>query len=158
MEKKQKYIFDLDLMLKICKECGVEVKHGYGRITLNGEPIRVSELFPLVTCGECAHRHESEFCECRPDDFFCADGERNETKLANYYNELIVNLETAGEWERLGELSDHDRSNLYFQAANAIRQLRKERERCEGCAKATREVIERLQDRIAELMKEQYGK
>lgn len=108
----------------------------------------------IVTCGECAHRHESEFCECRPDDFFCADGERNETKLANYYNELIVNLETAGEWERLGELSNHDRSNLYFQAANAIRQLRKERERCEGCAEATREVIGRLQDRIVELMKE----
>lgn len=115
------------------------------------------QVSQIVTCGECAHRHESEFCECRPDDFFCADGERNETKLANYYNELIVNLEAAGEWERLGELSDHDRSNLYFQAANAIRQLRKERERCEGCAKATREVIGRLQDRIVELMEEKHG-
>lgn len=45
----------------------------------------------------------------------------------NPYLELIANLEAAGEWERLGELFDHERSNLYFQAANAIRQLMEEK-------------------------------
>lgn len=55
MEKKQKYIFDLGLMLKICNEYGVEVKPGCGGITLNGEPIRVSELFP-----HCFEYYEDE--------------------------------------------------------------------------------------------------
>lgn len=32
----------------------------------------------VVRCKNCTHRHESEFCECRDPDFFCADGERSE--------------------------------------------------------------------------------
>lgn len=31
---------------------------------------------PVVRCRDCTNRHCSEYCECRPDDFFCADGER----------------------------------------------------------------------------------
>lgn len=30
----------------------------------------------VVRCKDCINRHCSEFCECRPDDFYCADGER----------------------------------------------------------------------------------
>ena len=30
----------------------------------------------IVRCKFCKHRNTSEFCEDRPDDFFCADGER----------------------------------------------------------------------------------
>ena len=30
----------------------------------------------VVRCKECKFRHSSEFCECRPEDGFCNDGER----------------------------------------------------------------------------------
>lgn len=33
-------------------------------------------LVDLVRCGDCKYRHSSEFCECRPADAFCSDGER----------------------------------------------------------------------------------
>lgn len=33
-------------------------------------------LVDLVHCGDCKFRHSSEFCECRPADAFCSDGER----------------------------------------------------------------------------------
>lgn len=32
----------------------------------------------VVRCKDCANRHSSEFCECRPPDAFCSDGERKE--------------------------------------------------------------------------------
>lgn len=31
----------------------------------------------IVYCKDCIHRHSSEFCECRPPDGFCNDGERS---------------------------------------------------------------------------------
>lgn len=34
------------------------------------------DAVPVVRCKDCKHRHESEFCECRPEDAFCSDGER----------------------------------------------------------------------------------
>jgi hypothetical protein len=34
----------------------------------------------LVRCMDCKHRTSSEFCECRPGDFFCADGEKYDPK------------------------------------------------------------------------------
>lgn len=30
---------------------------------------------PLGRCEDCANRHSSEFCECRPDDASCSDFE-----------------------------------------------------------------------------------
>ena len=30
----------------------------------------------VVRCKHCMHRGESRFCEGRPDEFYCADGER----------------------------------------------------------------------------------
>lgn len=32
----------------------------------------------VVRCKDCKHRHSSEFCECRPEDAYCSDGERKE--------------------------------------------------------------------------------
>ena len=32
----------------------------------------------VVRCKDCKWRHSSEFCECRPEDGFCNDGERAE--------------------------------------------------------------------------------
>lgn len=34
------------------------------------------DAVPVVRCRECKHRHSSEFCECRPEDAFCSDGEK----------------------------------------------------------------------------------
>jgi hypothetical protein len=34
------------------------------------------DAVPVVRCRECIHRHSSEFCECRPEDAFCSDGEK----------------------------------------------------------------------------------
>ena len=36
------------------------------------------DAVPVVRCKDCKNRHSSEFCECRPDDAFCSDGERRE--------------------------------------------------------------------------------
>lgn len=33
---------------------------------------------PIGHCKDCANRHSSEFCECRPDDAFCSDFEPRE--------------------------------------------------------------------------------
>lgn len=32
----------------------------------------------IVRCKDCKHRHSSEFCECRPENGFCSDGERRD--------------------------------------------------------------------------------
>ena len=53
---------------EICYPCKDAIKR------LNGYAV------PVVRCGDCAHRHSSEFCECRPKDAFCSDGERKEEK------------------------------------------------------------------------------
>ena len=34
----------------------------------------------VVRCKDCIHRTSSEFCECRPVDFFCAEGERKDNE------------------------------------------------------------------------------
>lgn len=33
---------------------------------------------PIGRCKECANKHSSEFCECRPNDAFCSDFEPKE--------------------------------------------------------------------------------
>lgn len=35
-----------------------------------------SDTVKVVRCKDCKHRHSSEFCECRPEDAFCSDGEK----------------------------------------------------------------------------------
>lgn len=37
-----------------------------------------ADVVEVIRCKDCKHRHSSEFCECRPDDAFCSDGERKE--------------------------------------------------------------------------------
>ena len=32
----------------------------------------------VVRCKDCKHRHSSEYCECRPADGYCNDGETGE--------------------------------------------------------------------------------
>ena len=32
----------------------------------------------VVRCKDCKHRYSSEFCECRPENDYCSDGERKE--------------------------------------------------------------------------------
>ena len=51
-----------------------EILHQSDVIELLIGALRDSE--PVVRCKDCVHRHESEFCECRDDDAFCSDGER----------------------------------------------------------------------------------
>jgi hypothetical protein len=34
------------------------------------------DAVPVVRCQDCKFRHSGEFCECRPADAFCSDGER----------------------------------------------------------------------------------
>jgi hypothetical protein len=33
------------------------------------------DLDLIVRCKDCKYRYSSEFCECRPDDAYCSDGE-----------------------------------------------------------------------------------
>ncbi len=37
-----------------------------------------TDMVEVVRCKDCRHRTSSEFCECRPPDAFCSDGERKE--------------------------------------------------------------------------------
>lgn len=36
----------------------------------------IIDAVPVVRCKDCKDRHSGEFCECRPEDAFCSDGER----------------------------------------------------------------------------------
>lgn len=36
------------------------------------------DAIQVVQCKDCTLRHSSEYCECRPDDFYCGDGERKD--------------------------------------------------------------------------------
>ena len=42
--------------------------------------IPAADVRPVVTCGECVHRHDRnrQGCQGRRADFFCADGEKRE--------------------------------------------------------------------------------
>jgi hypothetical protein len=42
--------------------------------------IPTADVRPVVTCGECIHRHDPRRQSCigRRPDFFCADGEKRE--------------------------------------------------------------------------------
>lgn len=33
------------------------------------------DIVRVVRCKDCMRRHSSEYCECRPDDAYCSDGE-----------------------------------------------------------------------------------
>lgn len=35
-----------------------------------------ADVVEVVRCKVCKHRYSSEFCECRPEDAYCSDGER----------------------------------------------------------------------------------
>ena len=37
-----------------------------------------ADIQEVVRCGNCKHRYSSEFCECRPADAYCSDGEKAE--------------------------------------------------------------------------------
>ena len=34
------------------------------------------DVVSIVRCRECKYRHCSEYCECRPEDAYCSDGEK----------------------------------------------------------------------------------
>lgn len=51
-----------------------EIKHGISLIN-NAIPV---DAVPVVRCKDCKNRYSSEFCECRPEDAFCSDGERRQ--------------------------------------------------------------------------------
>ena len=34
------------------------------------------DAVPVVRCRDCVYRYSSEYCECRPENGFCSDGER----------------------------------------------------------------------------------
>lgn len=63
---RQSGFSDGSLPLDICKMIVEAV--------LNKSP--TVDTVPVVRCRECKHRHSSEFCECRPEDAFCSDGEK----------------------------------------------------------------------------------
>ena len=49
-----------------------EIENGMALVR-NAIPV---DAVAVVRCKDCKNRHSSEFCECRPDDAFCSDGER----------------------------------------------------------------------------------
>ena len=40
--------------------------------------LKYTSTLKVVRCKFCKHRNEYRFCEGRPDEFYCADGEREE--------------------------------------------------------------------------------
>lgn len=38
--------------------------------------VPVVDAVEVIRCKDCEYRHSSEFCECKPDDGYCNDGER----------------------------------------------------------------------------------
>ena len=37
-----------------------------------------ADVVEVVRCKDCIHRHSSEFCECRDENAYCSDGERQQ--------------------------------------------------------------------------------
>lgn len=35
-----------------------------------------ADVVEVVRCKDCKHRYSSKFCECRPANAYCSDGER----------------------------------------------------------------------------------
>lgn len=61
-----------------------QIKNKYGVGYMLGEPFRkdimklpAADVVEVVRCRDCIHRYSSEYCECRPKDGFCNDGERS---------------------------------------------------------------------------------
>lgn len=48
------------------------------RLEIATRRIPAADVRPVVTCGECIHRHDPRRQSCigRRPDFFCADGEK----------------------------------------------------------------------------------
>ena len=49
------------------------------------------DAVPVVRCGKCKLRHSSEFCECRPEDGFCSDGEPMQADCENEIRPIDAN-------------------------------------------------------------------
>lgn len=68
-----------------CENCGLELN---GVATVDEKQAVVTEEMigewntrpapPIGRCKDCANRHSSEFCECRPGDAFCSEFEPKE--------------------------------------------------------------------------------
>lgn len=74
---KTEYITDSGRIEAYIVDTG-ELFHGGAKTapeqwSLMVQPLKV---VPLVLCKNCVYRHSSEYCECRPADGFCNDGER----------------------------------------------------------------------------------
>lgn len=42
----------------------------------NMSKIPIADVVEVVRCKDCKWRKSSEFCECRPKDAYCSDGEK----------------------------------------------------------------------------------
>lgn len=76
-----------NMLARVIHESDLDFEHSHAKIwtaTITGIKHSIKRLdktptidaVPVVRCGECIHRHSSEFCECRPEDAFCSDGEK----------------------------------------------------------------------------------
>ena len=57
------------------------IKSGLFKRTCNGlASVEASPSYPaferVIRCKDCIHRHDNDWCETRPQHFYCADGER----------------------------------------------------------------------------------
>ena len=57
-----------------------EFFHGGAKTVTEQRSLMVQPLkiVDLVLCKDCVDRYSSEYCECRPADGFCNDGERKD--------------------------------------------------------------------------------
>lgn len=55
---------------KAMAKCNEHLNHGPIDIDLGPDIVQV------VRFKDCKHRYSSEFCECRPEDAYCSEGER----------------------------------------------------------------------------------
>ena len=53
-------------------------EHTAKDILLMVETAPTVDAVEVVRCKDCKHRHSSEYCECRPADGYCNDGETGE--------------------------------------------------------------------------------
>ena len=62
-------------MKSICPRC---IHNNVCIANANQPCFECNQFMEVVRCKDCANRHSSEFCECRPEDGFCNDGIRKE--------------------------------------------------------------------------------
>jgi len=88
--ENEKRLIDADALMDVIRQHEYPLSTQFGSID-NGmftlgiqqavDEAPTVDAVEVVRCKDCIYRHSSEFCECRPEDGYCNDGERKDNGI-----------------------------------------------------------------------------